>query len=85
MAAYVHKYCEDMFQHFQLAARALRKGGSAHYIVGNSAFYGHLVPAERVYCDQLREAGFGRVEARTIRKRNSKKELFEFHVIARRD
>ena len=84
MARYVHKYFEDMFAHFLAAKRLVRRGGSAHYIVGNSTFYGHLVPAERLYCDQLREAGFKKAEARALRKRNSKKELIEFHVIAER-
>lgn len=84
MAQYVHKYFDDMFVHFQDAARIVRRGGSAHYIIGNSTFYGHIVPAERLYCEQLVEAGFRRAEARAIRKRNSKKELVEFHVIAER-
>ncbi|WP_437726032.1 DNA methyltransferase [Sorangium sp. So ce861] len=84
MAQYVHKYFDDMFLHFQSAARILRPGGSAHYIVGNSTFYGYIVPAEKLYCDQLLKAGFKRAEARAIRKRNSKKELVEFHVIAER-
>lgn len=82
MAQYVHKYCDDMFQHFQAAATILKPGGTAHYIVGNSTFYGHNVPAERIYCDQLRAAGFKQAEARALRKRNSKKELVEYHVIA---
>jgi hypothetical protein len=84
MARYVHKYFDDMFRHFEAAARLVRRGGSAHYIVGNATFYGHLVPAERIYADQLRRAGFRAAEARVIRKRNSKRELFEFHVVARR-
>lgn len=84
MAQYVHKYFDDMFLHFQAAAKIVRPGGSAHYIIGNSTFYGHIVPAERLYCDQLLKAGFKRAEARAIRKRNSKKELVEFHVIAER-
>lgn len=84
MAQYVHKYFDDMFRHFQSAARLVRPGGSAHYIVGNSTFYGHVVPAERLYADQLLKAGFRHARARAIRKRNSKKELVEFHVIALR-
>jgi hypothetical protein len=84
MAQYVHKYFEDMFLHFRAAARVVRSGGSAHYVVGNSMFYGQLVPAERIYVDQLLEAGFRQCEARPIRKRNSKKELIEFHVVAQR-
>jgi len=84
MAQYVHKYFDDMFVHFQAAAKLIRRGGSAHYIVGNSTFYGHIVPAERLYADQLVKAGFRSATARAIRKRNSKKELIEFHVIAER-
>ncbi|MEY4549514.1 MAG: hypothetical protein RL685_5709 [Pseudomonadota bacterium] len=84
MAQYVHKYFDDMFVHFQTAARVVRRGGSAHYIVGNATFYGHVVPAERLYVDQLAAAGFRRCEARAIRKRNSKKELVEFHIVAAR-
>jgi len=84
MAQYVHKYFDDMFLHFVAAASIVRRGGTAHYIVGNSTFYGHIVPAERVYCDQLLKAGFSRAEAKPIRKRNSKKDLVEFHVIAER-
>jgi hypothetical protein len=84
MAQYVHKYFDDMFCHFLTAAKIVRPGGSAHYIVGNSTFYGHVVPAERLYVDQLTKAGFRNTGARAIRKRNSKKELVEFHVIAER-
>jgi hypothetical protein len=84
MASYVHKYFDDMFRHFESAARVVRPGGSVHYIVGNSTFYGHVVPAETLYCDQLVRAGFRGAEARAIRKRNSKKELIEFHVMAER-
>jgi hypothetical protein len=84
MARYVQKYFDDMFLHFQAAARLVRARGTAHYVVGNSTFYGELVPADRLYVDQLKEAGFRKVETRAIRKRNSKRELVEFHVIAER-
>ncbi len=84
MAQYVHKYFDDMFLHFQAATKFVKRGGSAHYIVGNSTFYGHVVPAEQLYSDQLLKAGFKRTEIRAIRKRNSKKELVEFHIIAER-
>lgn len=84
MAQYVHKYFADMFLHFQAAAKIVRPGGTAHYIVGNSSFYGHIVPAERLYVDQLLAAGFRGAHARAIRKRSSKKELVEYHVIAER-
>ncbi|HEY2409164.1 MAG TPA: hypothetical protein VGI10_24330 [Polyangiaceae bacterium] len=84
MARYVRKYFDDMFSHFQTAAKLVRAGGTAHYIVGNSTFYGELVPADRLYVDQLKKAGFRKANARAIRKRNSKRQLIEFHVIAER-
>ncbi len=84
LAAYVHKYFDDMFHHFRTTASLVRQGGTVHYIVGNSTFYGHLVAAERLYMDQMSRAGFRNVSARAIRKRNSKKELIEFHVIGTR-
>ena len=84
MAKYIHKYFHDMFLHFLAASRLVRCGGTAHYIVGNAIFYGNLVPTERLFCDQLGKADFRRVEARVLRKRNSKKDLVEYHVIAQR-
>jgi hypothetical protein len=84
LAAYVHKYFDDMFHHFRTIVSLVRKGGTVHYIVGNSTFYGHLVAAERLYVEQMERAGFRNVSARAIRKRNSKKELVEFHVIGTR-
>lgn len=80
LAAYVEKYGEDVAQHLASVGRVLRPGARAHYIVGNSVFYGVLVPVEEVYAALMRRAGFEKVEVRPIRKRNSKKELVEFCV-----
>jgi len=82
LANYIHKYFEDMWHHFQSITRALRSGAEVHYIVGNSKFYDVLIPVERIYVDMLGAAGFKHAKAQTIRKRNSKKELFEFDVSA---
>jgi len=82
MAQYVHKYFDDMSLHFRAARKLMRKGGTVHYIVGNSTFYGNMVASDLLYVDQLGDAGFKNVEARAIRKRNSKKGLIEFHVLA---
>lgn len=81
-ANYVAKYCEDMSRHFDGLRSVLNRGGRIHYIVGNSTFYGVLVPTEQVYAAMLREYGFEDVAVRAIRKRNSKKELIEFDVSA---
>lgn len=80
LAAYVEKYGEDVAQHLTSVGSVLRPGARAHYIVGNSVFYGVLVPIEQVYAALMSRVGFGDVEVRPIRKRNSKKELVEFCV-----
>ncbi len=60
----------------------MKRGAAVHYIVGSAKFYDVVVPTERIYRDVLTAAGFRNVEIRTIRKRNSKKELLEFGVRA---
>lgn len=82
LSAYVRRYFDDMWSHFQSAYKHVRSGGRATYIIGNSTFYGHIVPAERWYAIMLREAGFADVSVTNIRKRNSNKHLFEFSVSA---
>ena len=84
LARYVHKYFVDIHQHFRSAWRALKPGAAATYIVGNSVFYGTLVPTEAWYAELLSATGFGKVGVEKIRKRNSKKELYEFRVSALR-
>ena len=63
--------------------RTMRRGAELHYIVGNSKFYDVLVPTERIYSDMLLEAGACSARINPLRKRNSKKELVEFDVVAR--
>ena len=61
----------------------LKADCDVHYIVGNSTFYGVLLPVEELYAEMLRRLQFTDVKYRAIRKRNSKRELFEFDVSAR--
>lgn len=84
LANYVRKYFHDMFAHLSSLAHVLRRGASAHYVVGNSKFYDVVVPVERVLAAQFEQAGFDRIEVETLRKRSSKKELYEFLIRARR-
>ena len=83
LANYVSKYFSDMWSHFQSLIGVLNNGAKIHYIVGNSTFYGVLVPVEQIYAEMLSQLGFSNVECIPIRKRNSKKELIEFDVRAR--
>ena len=83
LANYVAKYFDDVWLHLASLTEALRGGCEVHYIVGNSTFYGVLLPVEELYAEMLRRLQFVDVKYRAIRKRNSKKELFEFDVSAR--
>jgi len=83
LANYIRKYAEDMWRHFVGLAKILLPAGKVHYIVGNSTFYGTLLPTEHLYAAMLAELGFTQIQVRPIRKRNSKKELVEFDVAAR--
>lgn len=82
LSRYVAKYFEDMHLHLASLRDVLRPGARLHYIVGNSTFYGTLLPVERLYVDMMQDLGFADCGFEAIRKRNSKKELFEFDVRA---
>lgn len=84
LGSYVHKYFHDMVEHCRAIHRALRPGGAVHYVVGNSKFYDVLVPTEQLLAELLGSAGFEAAQVETLRKRTSKKELFEFLVSARK-
>jgi hypothetical protein len=84
LANYVHKYFEDMTRHFDALVPALADGARVFYVVGNSKFYDVILPVEELYADLMRRAGLRDVAISAIRKRNSKKELFEFMVSAMR-
>ena len=83
LANYVAKYFEDMWTHLNSLVSVLSDHSDVHYIVGNSTFYGVLLPVERIYAEMFLNLGFEGIRCRAIRKRNSKRELFEFDVSAR--
>lgn len=82
LANYVGKYFEDIWTHIISMVKIMKPNGEVHYIIGNSKFYDITVPSELIYSDMLKEAGMSRCEIRPIRKRNSKKELYEYDVVA---
>ncbi len=84
LSRYVEKYCHDMALHTESAARVLAPGAAAHYVIGNSKFFDVLVPVERILAEQLECAGLVDVRVRKLRKRTSKRELWEFLVSARK-
>lgn len=84
MSKYVLKYFDDIAKHLHSVYGCMREGGTVHYIIGNSNFYGNTVPSEKIYSDLLIAAGFQHISCEILRKRNCKKELYEFLVSARK-
>ena len=82
LSTYVHKYFHDMALHIASLYRVLRRGGSAWFVVGNSKFYDVVVPVEQLLAEQFEAAGFRDLSVETLRKRSSKKELYEYLVRA---
>lgn len=78
LSLYVKKYYHDMDRHIESVRGLLKPGAEVHYIIGNSTFYGIHVDTAKLYEESLLAHGFKNVESRVIRKRNSKKELFEY-------
>jgi hypothetical protein len=84
LSRYIHKYFYDVVEHIDQLFAVMEPDASAHYIVGNSKFYGTLVPVQDIYASIFDARGFTNVAVRAFRKRSSKKELFEYVVEARR-
>ncbi|MCZ7554443.1 MAG: DNA adenine methylase [Anaerolineales bacterium] len=82
LATYIRKYFADMGKHLAELRAVLKPRAKIHYIVGNSSFYGELLPVERLYASILAELGFRDIHIQPLRKRNSKRELVEFDVSA---
>ena len=82
MSKYVEKYFYDMHCHLRNLRFNLQSGATLSYIVGNSSFYGVQVHTEKLLSNSLEELGYTDVESCIVRKRNSKKELYEYCVSA---
>ncbi|MGB6430732.1 MAG: hypothetical protein WBF06_09105 [Candidatus Acidiferrales bacterium] len=82
LSRYVHKYFCDMAVHVRELFEVVKPGGTVHYIVGNSKFYDVLLPVEQIFTCLFEHAGFVDANYTVVRKRTSKKELFEYDVTA---
>ena len=82
LGRYVSKYFADIRSHICVLRRVLAPGARCYYIVGNSKFYDTMLPVEAIYAAIFKDAGFVGIGLETVRKRTSKKELFEFVVRA---
>ncbi len=82
MSNYVLKYFDDIAIHLQSVFETIRSGGNIHYIIGNSSFYGYIIPSDVIYKEILTRIGFQNVTSIIIRKRNCNKHLYEYCVSA---
>ncbi|MFO7538867.1 MAG: DNA adenine methylase [Chloroflexota bacterium] len=82
MSQYVKKYFHDMHDHFDALRHSLAPTARLRYIVGNSTFYGVHVNTEQIFQLILEALGYQNINCHIVRKRNSKKELFEYCVAA---
>lgn len=82
LGRYVHKYFQDIKVHLQSLKKVMASGGRCYYIVGNSKFYSTLLPVEEIYAALFKDLGFMNTHIETLRKRSSKKELYEYIVYA---
>jgi SAM-dependent methyltransferase len=84
LSRYVEKYFVDMQAHVKSLSRVVARGGRVHYVVGNSKFFDVLVPVEQLFAEIFEQNGFHDASVTTLRKRTSKRELFEYLVSATR-
>ena len=82
LSRYVLKYFVDMLSHVRSVSRMMARGGRVHYVVGNSKFFDALVPAERLFAEIFELSGFRDARVQELRKRTSKRELYEYLVSA---
>ncbi len=83
MSIYGTKYFHDIDQHIASVRKSLNHNAEIHYVIGNSTLYEIHVPTHELYIESLKARGFVNVNSRPLRKRTSRKELFEYCVSAR--
>ena len=84
MANYVLKYFDDIAMHIKSSFETIKDGGTVHYIVGNSSFYGNTVPSDEIYKSILSTVGFSDEKSVIVRKRNCNKALYEYWISAKK-
>jgi DNA modification methylase len=85
MSIYVHKYFYDMYLHINALYSILNKNAKIYYIVGNSTFFNVPVDSAVFFQKMLKENGFSNIKIEIIRKRNCKKELYEYCISAEKN
>ncbi|MFZ1025134.1 MAG: DNA methyltransferase [Limnoraphis robusta] len=82
LSIYVLKYFYDMHLHLSSLRYLLKDGAKIDYIVGNSTFFGNRVDTASLLAESMKMLGYKKISFEIIRKRNCKKELYEYCVSA---
>ena len=80
LGRYIRKYICDMSTHLASLRPLLAPGAQVTYIAGNSRFYEFMLDTEQIFAGLFDDIGLGNIEVTTLRKRTSKRELFEYAV-----
>jgi hypothetical protein len=84
MAHYVTKYFNDIYTHASEIAKLCRKPARLAYVIGNSKFYDHHLPSDEILARIFTHFGFSLERIDRMRKRQSKKGLYEAVVFMTR-
>ena len=84
MAHYVTKYFNDIYAHASEIAKICREHARLAYVIGNSKFYEHHLPSDEILAGIFTHFGFTLERIDRMRKRQSKKGLYEAVVFMRR-
>lgn len=84
MASYVTKYFNDIYTHAGEIAKVCTKHARLAYVIGNSMFYNHPLPSDEILAGIFVHFGFELERIDKMRRRQSKKGLYESVVFMRR-
>lgn len=77
MQNYVIKYFNDVEEHIESLDQFLRRGARLAYVIGNSKFYGIILPSDEILANLFEACEFRIVSIERMRRRNSKSGLYE--------
>lgn len=84
MANYCLKYFRDLWLHLREVTAFLSPAADIQYVVGNSRLKGVEIPTDIILSKLMQEAGFDLNRIERVRRRHSKKDLYEAVVVAER-
>lgn len=84
MRSYVIKYFNNLYEHAEAISQVTAKHSQLAYVIGNSKFYDHPLPSDRILSTIFENFGFETTSIDRMRKRQSKSGLYEAVVFMRR-